>query len=367
MASDRVSHKDKVAELYTNNLKALKLAPKHVIAIKDAMLKASRRSNGHAKSIMAAANAWLKEKGIVSKEKTKEKTAKPNKSKKAAPEPAPEPPKKGRPPTSAAETILKQSEGGNVALKGDHLKGVPKGNIDMTKLDRKTLKGMAADLGVTITKSMSDDEVRNAVSTAMIGVDKKVVQSLDEMEPAKVDELKNCIGLFIDLTHAACIACPVQKQCRDLFEQHRQEGFVVFERLKAKLTKKVEDDDDGEKTAEVLAEEDDNKKGKKKEKKNGRRLSYDPKREVECYDVGKIKEFIKTLDTVSVNGVEVDEHDFKLLLDLKKTVPENLKEVADVITRHYEPDDDSKESFETLVMFWVEYFEQIGILKQIKA
>lgn len=354
--AERVDHKTKVQELYISKYKPLGLAPAHVTGLKAEMMKASKKHGGDTKAITSAVKAWMKEKGISTTEH-KGKKARSVSAKVAPKDKKLDLPRKADPGVvSPVVKILKQSAGGNAALKNDILKGVPKGNIDMTKLDRKTMKGMAADLNVTVKKSMSDDELRTALTKAMVGIDKTVEKQLDKLNPGKVSEgLKDCLGLFIDLTKATCIACPLQGTCRDLFEQHRQGGFQVFEQLSGhdvKVEPLVELDD----APDEVVEEPKKKKSKLK--------VFNPSRKIEVYDIGLIKNL---KEPVEVDGVTITDHleHKKMLKQVMAEVPKNLGLLGMIVLKHMEPDDDTDEAKHTLITFFATYFEKLGLIELI--
>jgi hypothetical protein len=377
----KVNHQEIVTELYTKTYKPLGLAPAHVTQLKGVLEKASKKNAGDKAAIKAAAKEWLKEKGISSKPKSEEPPVKVTKGKSddadgggkkpkkgAAPEPEKVPAKKTVTPVeSGAVKFLRTHEGGKAALKGDPLKGVPAGNIDMTKLDRKSLKGMAKDLNVTYSKEDSDDELRSKVSAAMTGLDKKAVELLDKADPQKVHGekgLKDCIGLFIDLTRATCITCPAQKQCRDLFQAHKDGGFEVFKNLLA--TSGVKEERIADEDEEPEAVEEKPKKGKKSKK-----LTYNPTRKVEVYDIGKLKDVLPKLDPVTVMGIEIEDHveHRPMLLAVKKAYGagdiDTWEDLSKVITEHVEPEDDSEEALETVIVFFTEYMRAIEMVELV--
>jgi hypothetical protein len=349
-------YEEVVTKLYLKYVKPMGLPPRLAGEIRHAMEAAAKKSKGDTKATKAAIAAYLEMKGYdeegtkkpkekkrkgkkVKKEKKAKKAKKEDDEEEEEEEEEEKPAKKSKKLKAgdadpAKEKLLKA--GGKKALKGNVEAGVPKGNIDLRKLNRPTMKGMAADLGVTYKKKLTDDELRASLAKAMTGIDGVALEKLSKADPAKIAGLDNCIGLLIDLTKAICITCPAQTDCRKLFEQHRADGFKVFDDLKPDV--KVKD----------VVE----KSKKKKKVKTSNAIVVVPFKKV------------KKLPLVKVDGALVDnnmEHkDF--LRALKVAKPETMEGFKAIVLTSYEADDDDKDG-NTLTGWFFKYCEALGVVK----
>ena len=349
-------HEELVSGLFVKYVKPKGLPPRLAGEIKHAMTAAAKASKGDRKATKAAIVTYLTERGRdpetgakldkpkkekKSKKEKKEKKAKPLKKRGDKPDKSSKKKKAAKDaPDPAKDALIKA--GGKKALKGNEDAGVPKGNIDLRKLNRATLKGMAKDLGVKYKKKWTDDELRAKVGAAMIGVDERVTAALAKADPAKIEALPDCIGVMIDLSKAICITCPAQEDCRKLFEQNRVDGFKVFASLQSgetvpatSLTKKIE-----KKQVETFVAD----------------------RKLEVYDAGKVAKLPK----VTVDGAEVpDNMEHKsFLIAVRKGVPSTLAEFRDIVLQHYNAADDDKEAV-ALTMWFVRYCAALGLIKLI--
>lgn len=345
-----------VDKLFAKHVKPMKLPPRLAGQIKHAMEAAAKSSKGDTKETRKAIAAYLTERGYdpdsgkklkKAKKPKKEKPAKkPKRAKKEAANDnstAKKPKKSDKDP--AKEAVEKA--GAKKALKGDVDAGVPKGNIDLRKLNRQTLKGMAKDLGVKYKKKWTDDELRAQVAKLMVGVDEKVTAELAKADPAKIDAQKDCIGVLLDLTKAICITCPAQTDCRQMFESHRADGFKIFQTLQPGST----NDGGGLVPASSLT-----KKAKKKEAT----VEFDPKKKIDVFEFEKVK----ALPKVEVDGAKVKsnmEHK-TFLRAVKEEVPETLGEFRDVVLKHYDASDDDKEGIK-LTTWFAKYCEALEVIK----
>lgn len=355
-------HDELVQQLFTKYVKPKGLPPRLAGEIKHAMVAAAKKSKGDKKATKSAITTYLTErnrdpetgakldkpkKEKKAKKAKKEKKVKPLKKRGASSDDDAKPKRSKKPakdaPDPAKDALV--AKGAKKALKGSEDAGVPKGNIDLRKLNRATLKGMAKDLGLKYKKKWTDDELRAKVAAGLIGMDDRVTAELAKADPAKIEALDDCIGLMLDLTKATCITCPAQEDCRKLFEQHRQDGFQVFASLQPGETKAASDI-----PASTLT--------KKLDKKKGDTFVAD--RPIEVYDAGKVAKLPK----VSVDGAEVpDNLEHKaFLIAIKKAVPSTLGEFRDVVLKHYNPTDADKEGA-VLTMWFVRYCTALGMAK----
>jgi hypothetical protein len=349
-------HDELVTELWTKYVKPMKLPPRLSGQIKHALEEAAKSSKGDRKATRGAIAAYLKERGYdpeTGKKLDKPKGKRGRKKKEATTsddsEAAPKKAKKKRkggdddPARDAVEKV-----GGKKALKGDADAGVPKGNIDLRKLTRQTLKGMAVDLGLKVKKKWSDDELRLRVAKNMIGLDDATLVEIAKIDPSKVDAMRDCIGILLDLTKAICITCPAQVDCRKLFEEHRKDGFKIFQGLQPgthDITKLV--------PAEGLK--------KKLKKKEGEpiTLTWNPAQKIDVFEFAKVK----TLPKVEVDGKPVKNMEHKAFLrSLKKAVPATLGEFRDAVLTHYNAKEDDTDGI-NLVSWFVRYCTALEIIK----
>jgi len=336
---------EKVDELFTKHVKPMKLPPRLAGQIVKAMTKAAKKSGGDTKATKAAITSYLTERGYNpetgKKLGKKAKAAKAAKEKPAAKEEKAAP-KKKKASKNDADPVKEKLEkaGAKGALAGDEESGVPKGNVDLRKLSRKVLKGMAKDLGAKYEKEMSDDDVRASVAKKMVGLDSKVMEKIAKADPAKIEGMDDCVGVLLDLTKAVCITCPAQEDCRKLFEQHRAEGFKVFDTIQA-----------GDGTHQIVPVENLGKKKAKKDKEA--KPAVDPATKIDVFEFKKVK----LLPKVELEGETVDNMEHKeFLRALKSEVPETLGEFRTLVETHY--DDVSDEVFK----FFVDYCTKLEVI-----
>lgn len=336
---------DKVDELFTKHVKPMKLPPRLAGQIVKAMTKAAKKSSGDTKAMKGAIGAYLTERGYdpetgkknkkgkkAKKEAKPAKSDKPTKIKKAskASKDAPDP---------AKEKLEKA--GATKAMKGDPDNGVPKGNIDLRKLERKTLKGMAKDLGAGYEKEWSDDELRANVAKKMIGVDASLMKKLSTASADKIAGLDDCTGVLIDLTKAICITCPAQEDCRKLFEQHRADGFKIFDELQSEGDHNV--------NGKVVKVEALTKKVKEKKAAKG----LDLKQKIDVFEFKKVK----TLPKVELEGETVDNMDHKdFLRELKSEVPDTVGDFKTLVEKHYDDVTDD------VLKYFVDYCTKLEVI-----
>ena len=354
---ERVMSKEKVKKLFDKYVHPMMLLPRLAGSILKAMTKADRRSKGNAKEIKAAIPAYLESKGYDAKgnkkakkkgkrgvKKTKaKKIAKPAKEAKTK---ATKVAKASKAPKGAKDPVkeILETKGGKKALKGSIDAGVPKGNIDLRRLDRSTMKGMAKDLDVTYKKAMSDDELRSALAAKMIGVDATLTAAMKNIDTVKVDALNDCIGIAIDLTKAICITCPAQEDCRKLFELHRADGWKIFQTLKPDAATDIDV------PKEALT--------KKPKKAKEEAPAFNAKQELTLYEVGKVA----TLPTVEIDGGKVDNSEHKaFLIAVKKGDPATLGDFRDLVLAHYTADDDDKDGT-VLTQWFVRYCVALNMI-----
>lgn len=360
-------HEELIEELFTKHVKPMKLPPRLAGQIKQRMEAAAKKSKGDKKTTKAAIAEYLNERGYdpetgkkLKKKPKKAKGAKPKKASKKSKEDdedeeeeeEEEAPKKKKGKRAEADPAKEKLEaaGAKKALKGDADAGVPAGNIDLRKLNRMTMKGMAKDLGVGYKKKWTDDELRTKLAKVMIGVDEKVTAAIAKADPNKIDALDNCIGVLIDLSKAICITCPAQEDCRTQFEAHRENGFKIFD----KLAPGSEQTDPTVVPAASLT-----KKSKALPKPTE---AFNADRKIEVYEFDKVKELPK----VEVDGAAVKSNmAYKVFLrDLKASVPDTLGEFRDVVLKHYTAEDSDTDAVK-LVMWFVRYCTALEVIKLV--
>jgi hypothetical protein len=360
----------RVNKLFKKYVRPLGLPPRLAGQCRHAMTEAADKAEGDSGAIKAAIPEYLKSRGYdekgnkvgkptkpakdngdngstkKAKKSKKEKKAKKDKKNKkdkseddggSSTSSNDVPKKKSAPTADPAKDAIVES-GNKAAIKGDVDKGVPKGNIDLTKLDRKSLKGMARDLGARYKKAMSDDEVRASVAKAMTGIDPTAWNKIANADPVKIEGLDSCIGALIDLTQMACIVCPSQEECRKLFEQHRQDGFKNLDALA--------------KGAAVVPVSN-------LTKETNKLATYNASAKVEVFPFKKVAK----LPSVKVDEKDVtnaDHEDF--LRAVRKSVPTNLGEFRDVVLKHYETHETDKEGT-SLTMWFARYCTALGVIK----
>lgn len=332
-------HDELVAKLYENHVKPMGLPPRLAGEIRHALNAAAKATKGDRKGTKAAIVEYLTSKGYdaegkkLDKPKKKGKRGRPPKSEtsttkkgkkvkktkaKKTADDAEEveeaaPKKRGRPSKDPAKEKLEAAgKPGKKALKGDPEAGIPAGNVDLRKLGRPTLKGMVKDFDLGYKKSDTDDALRAKLAPHLVGMDSDVKKLIATSDPSKVEASKDCVGVLIDLTKAICITCPKQQDCRKLFNEHRENGWKMFQTIQP----------DGAPAA----------------KEKGTALPADSKQ----IDVLKVGKLLK-LPTVKIDNedVEVATH-FKFLKDVKTSAPETVGELRAIMLKHFKttaPDD----------------------------
>lgn len=350
-------HDELIDKLFTDEVKPMKLPPRLAGQIRHAMEAAAKKSKGDKKSTKAAIAAYLTERGYdpktgkkLEKAKKKGKKAKAEKPAKAKEEkPAKKSKKSDRDP---AKEALEKAGASKKAMKGDEDAGVPKGNIDLRKLNRQTLKGMSKDLGVGYKKTWTDDELRAKVAKAMVGIDPTAMEKISKIDSSKLDQSKDCIGVLLDLTKAICITCPAQVDCRQTFEAHRADGWKIFDDLQPGTTVEA-----------VIPAENLGKKAKKLGTGGTPLgLKLDKKSKIEIVSFKKVKKLPK----VSVDGKAVESNmAFKpFLVDLKTEKPTTIGAFRDVVLKHYEAEEDDSDATK-LTQWFAQYATALGVLKVV--
>lgn len=347
-------HEELIEKLFLKYVKPMGLPPRLAGEIKHAMEAAAKSSKGDSKETKKAIKSYLIERKYdpeTGKKLPKEKKGKKaKKAKKAVEADSDDEPKKKKAKKGDADPAKEKLEkaGAKKALKGDDA-GTPAGNIDLRKLNRQTMKGMAKDFELGYKKKWTDDELRVKLAKHMIGVDDKVTAKIKDMDANKIEALPDCIGVLLDLSKAICITCPAQTDCRKIFEQHRADGFKVFDNLAPGSTQI----DPTVVPATSL---------KKKSPLPKPVDAFNADRKIEVYDFGKVKD----LPAVKVDDVQVAsnmEHK-ALLRDLKESVPETLGEFRDVVLKHYNADEKDTDSAK-LTMWFARYCTALEVMKLI--
>ena len=276
----RIAHAKFVQSLYEEKYKPMKLAAAHVKQLKVVMLKESKTSKQDVEAICKAVDGWLKEKGLKAKKRSKKK-------KKAEAKPS-----------------------------------AKKGNINLVKATRKQLRTQAKELGLRVTKGMTEDKLRKSVSDALLEMNKGTRKAIGVVDYTK---LKECVGVFLDFTNATCSTCHRQKECLEKFREHQAEGFSAFETTPvAELEIKVANGENA-------------KTKTKKKKRSKKKVPFDRTRSLDVFPVD--------------NDQKKGSAEYKLIEKVMnpKYIPENLGELTDLILEFYTPDVDSDEGVAALV------------------
>lgn len=201
-----MSKQSRANALYVKYYKQLRLAPKHVAALKQVLLGALESGN----KPRAQAKAWLKSRGLgLPKDKTKKDKTKKDKDV-----------EKGKPVVDYAK-------------------------LDLKNLDRKSLKAVLEELrsagvkvrvpltsdGTPKIKQMADHELLRAVSEAINSLPSpETLATLERIDPQKLADTlkKDCLGVFIDLTTPECLACPDKAQCAKEFIRNLKGNFKAL-------------------------------------------------------------------------------------------------------------------------------------------
>lgn len=355
-----MSKYDELVEgLHQKKVKPLGLPPRLSGSIKAAMYAAAKESKGDAKETRKAIKAYLTEKGYDPE--TGKKIDKPKGKRGRPPKVKPEKvdddeddededdeddeeddeeeeeeteadeeakTSKKPSPTDPAKKKLKNA-GGKAALKGDSERKVPVGNIDLTKLDRRTLRGIAKSLG-KYNKAWTDEETRTAIAKNLVGMDDAALAKISKADPSKIEGLDNCVGVLLDLTNAVCVTCPAQSDCRKAFELHRKDGFKIFDNLKP----------------DVPVE----------------KLLKNTKPEFAIV-VKKLKKVAKLPTVKDGDGDDIDNSEHGVFLKkLKKANPTTRTDFDKVVLASYDPSDDDKDGSK-LTAWCFDYVTKLGVLK----
>ena len=209
-----MSYKTDADEIYQAKYKGRGLAPKHVVALKEVLVKALRKKE----KPTIAAKHFFKEKGIklnpVEKPATVEKPVKVEKP--ATPAKVAKVAKVEKPAKPVAVTVAP--------------------NVKPALMDRNSVKAMLEELkrgGVAVSWSRkdTDDELQEKLNQAMKALaTPAVLETLERIDPAKLTAAlnKDCIGLFIDLRTPVCVACPDMATCIKTYVENLKGNFTVF-------------------------------------------------------------------------------------------------------------------------------------------
>lgn len=224
---------------------------------------------------------------------------------------------------------------------------------DVRAMDRKTLKGVIADLkgaGVDIKFSKTDDDptLQRKVNEALAGLPSpEILHKLERVNPQKLAQIvgqKDCLGIFVDLTAAECLICSDKQECVKEYLKNLSGNFKM---LDAAL-----DDVKTEEQAKQVPKEVINavaKKAKKaaKEKEPQQRIkpiTYNPKTAVYVMDVE--------------NPNKEDSEAYAAVQAVLDQVPGTMLELRECVASEY-----VWESDEDFIEECVGQMRQIGVIK----
>lgn len=168
-----------VNAIYTENYKGRGLAPKHVVALKEAIAVALKKGEDP----QVAAKALFKEKGITLGAK------------------------KARGKTVARAPVQEQI-------------------MDRKEL-RATIKELVANgVNISYDKSESDAELTAKVNAALEGMSSgALTETLSNLDPTKIGD---CYGVYVDLRHPGCGACAASVACVKVYVVNAKDNFAAF-------------------------------------------------------------------------------------------------------------------------------------------
>jgi len=347
-----MSYKSDAEAYYSEHYKGRGLAPKHVIGLKDAIAKALKKGEKPA----SAAKAFFKEKEITLTDKPADKPAKEDKKKeKTSKEQTSK--KNGKAPVDAdaqEETSDQEEEAPKKRSKDTKMTVVPLPAVEVTKMDRKSLKATIAQLkeaGVNIEydKKDEDDVLRRRINDAMQALPSpKMLSMLENIEPSKLKEVldRDCFGIFIDIRSASCMACPDVETCTKEYLKNLKGDFKVFrpamQEIKAEESAALVTEDQVKKATKKAKEQ---KNEKPSDEPKAKKVKWDPDRFIAVIDVD-----IKTLDK--------DHETYQTLKAVFKEVPGTFAELREIVEREYDLAGD-----ESFVKDWVLGLRKLGYIK----
>ena len=305
-------------ELYEKSYKGKGLAPAHVRQLKAAMQKAARKSKGDVKAMRAAARAYLKEKGLKLSSGG-ESAAKKTRSKKA-------PTKRTSKKTTAPEVSEDLSPAERRVYESRAFTN--EGTLDLRRLSRKTLVGIAKDFGLKTLKSHSDDDVRKAIAVQMTKAPKDLDTLWQGIDPTK---LEDCVGVFLDLTNVTCLSCPSQAACLKNFKANVRDNFESVRK------KAPRGGDTGKKKPEVKASP-----------KNAAKGKYQVTQKIDCFAIDKLS---KKSDYYDLVNAVMDQ------------IPETIGELSGIVLAHFEPEKNTAKAQQVLVEFVVDELIKIDLIE----
>lgn len=249
---------------YEKNVKekGVRLASAHVAELKKELAKALRKGE----QPRAVARRFLKEHGAelpAAKADAEEK--------KPAAKAKPQPPKTEDKPAPKPRTPEKVE---------------PAPKMEVARVDRKALKATLEELkqaGLVVEYSKEDDDntLRAKAHAALAKLaEPKAIKLLEKIDINKLTPITagDCLGLFVDLRSAQCVACPDTQACVRKFVENMGNNFEVF---KEALVDAQTEEAAAEVKEEDMPEKKPTKKTKDEEKPTKKPKEKEPEKEQE--------------------------------------------------------------------------------------
>lgn len=222
---ERLSYASQAVEFYNESIRGKtdkKIAPIFVKQLKAAVASGLRKKQ----KPLLVAKAFLAEKGIVlASAKKEKKDSPPTKTEKAS--------KKSEP----VETV-------NEKKKGEKKKERPKKEekreqivmsapvFEPQQLEIPELRAALTELGLAYSKKDDETKLRLKLNKALAGAAKpEALSKLALIDPGKLKTaglVQDCIGLYIDMTTPACVACPTKVDCLKQYVTNLGSDFSMF-------------------------------------------------------------------------------------------------------------------------------------------
>jgi len=319
---------EQAEEYYVTHYAGRGLAPKYVVELKKRLKSALRK--GEKPSL--AAKAFFKEKEITLKDKEEDT------------------PKAAKPKAEAEAPVAAK------ATKTEKTPVVPLPTMEVTKMDRKSLKATIAQLraaGVDIEYKKADDDgtLARKVNDALVKIPSpEMIATLETIDPAKLSTVlqKDCLGLFVDMRSVNCLMCTTQAECVKEYLANLKGNFSVFK--DAMIEIKVEEAAEEIEEEEIAAVAEKTKKADKKAK------AAAPETGKVSAIVWKAKRRIFVMDVANPN--DEDDDVYSTVQAILDEVPSTMSELREIVQREWEYDDDAK-----FVNDWIIGIRDIEIIK----
>jgi hypothetical protein len=213
-------------------------------------------------------------------------------------------------------------------------------SLDLTKMSKAELVVFGIANGMAFTPDLDETAIRRKVGKALLGITPEIEEQLARIAPT---ETVDCIGLWIDLASASCVACTLTQDCKDRFHKHAMEGFKAFTAALRAIERPT-----GVPEPEPVAEREVYAKAPPMKRRTRKRVKYNKERKLSIYDVQ--------------NPEKAGSAEFDLVAEIQEEVPEDMGELEQIIFNHFDAETDTDDARKQLVVELATELDRVGIL-----